>query len=321
MEAIINPRENQPINVSAETKEVADVFMTTIGEMFETIEMLAGAERPMNEGEWLVLAKQFQKLATMKARTVTTVVYVEQERTHRRGRVLAKKSLTRAEKLANEDFMSCPKCKKVITKRHYAEKHSKSGICKHVVAVENIASHNKAEVKKDDGARRVKISNNTIFAKETVVSNKMRRGVFVEQISYVIERNTPSIAHRSFILEEIFKQPQCDAHSGMVSINKINHDEESDSDEEEIDEDDEGEYMNARRLQRRLWALRKVPIVFQQFNPNEIGKYTQDEETGKWVLDVPVAVEKPKTVRIKLKVKQPKKKLVVVEDEGRSADA
>lgn len=318
MEAIINPRENQPINVSAETKEVADVFMTTIGEMFETIEMLAGAERPMNEGEWLVLAKQFQKLATMKARTVTTVVYVEQERTHRRGRVLARKPMTKAEKLKDENFMMCPCCKKVMTKRHYSEKHKKSGICGHIEAVENIASHNKAEVKTN--ARRVKISDKPIIVKEVVYKNIKQKGKVVSQDTTEHDRETDSIAYRSLILAELFKPQECDARNGMVRINKINHDEESDSDEEEIDEDDEGEYMNARRLQRRHWALRKVPIVFQQFNPNEIGKYTQDEETGKWVLDVPVAVEKPKTVRIKLKLKLPKKKLVV-ETEERSADA
>jgi hypothetical protein len=206
-------RTNQPVNVSAETKEQADQFITTIGAMFETVEMLAGADRPMNEGEWLILANQFKKLVEMKTRTITTVIYMEAERTHTRGRVLqAKKPLTKAEKLKDKDYMCCPKCKKVMKIRSYHEKHKLAGICSHIVAVGNVVSHNKGVEK--SAVKRVKISDKerTIYEEQMDVLYKKVDG---RRLKYVERENVPrsarSLAYLSLLIADTLTFPKIDA--------------------------------------------------------------------------------------------------------------
>jgi len=189
------------INVSAETKQQADEFMDVVGSMFETIEVLAGSNRPMTDGEWLIIANQFKKLTELRGQTQQTIIYREAERTHRRGRVIPTKTLSKAEKLQDPEYMSCPACKKVMKKRYYAEKHKKTSICSHILAVGNIAAHNKAVDKTDK--RRVIISNKPIVAFE----RKLEKDSNVSIKRKIIEKQveTDSIAHRVIILEEIYK--------------------------------------------------------------------------------------------------------------------
>ena len=272
-------RTNQPINVNAETKEQADQFINTIGEMFETVEMLAGADRPMNEGEWLILANQFKKLVEMRGRTRTTVIYMEAERTHIRGRVVAgAKPQTKADKLKSDKYMLCPTCKKVMTKRHYAEKHKKAGVCSHIQAVGNVVSHNKAVIKSD--GERVRISDKIMLVEERSLDITHRRGV--KKVDYKTkEVKCPSIAHRSLILAELWKPLECD-DDGIVNV-----------DVEVLGDD--------RTIERR------ETMTFKQFEKKDIGKYKRNAE-GKWE-------EEQKKIRIvRPKIKIGKKKLVAVEE-------
>lgn len=189
------------INVSAETKQQADEFMDVVGSMFETIEVLAGSNRPMTDGEWLIIANQFKKLTELRGQTQQTIIYREAERTHRRGRVIPTKTITKAEKLQDPEYMSCPACKKVMKKRYYAEKHKKTSICWHILAVGNIAAHNKAVDKTDK--RRVIISNKPIVGFERRLEKDSNVSIKRKIIEKQVE--TDSIAHRVIILEEIYE--------------------------------------------------------------------------------------------------------------------
>tara|TARA_R110000868_G_scaffold378063_3_gene643461 strand:- start:242 stop:1318 length:1077 start_codon:yes stop_codon:yes gene_type:complete len=159
------------INVTEETKTNADHFVDTIGAMFETIEMLASAERPMKEGEWLELSKQFMLLHKYKANVVKTVIYVEQERIARRGRVIERKNLSKQQKLDDEqNYKMCPSCKKVLKKKSFA-KHFASGICKHIADVKGVVAYNTGAKKKDD--RRVKLSEKRILGGRSIAERSL----------------------------------------------------------------------------------------------------------------------------------------------------
>ena len=159
------------INVTEETKTNADHFVDTIGAMFETIEMLASAERPMKEGEWLELSKQFMLLHKYKANVVKTVIYVEQERIARRGRVIERKNLSKQQKLDDEqNYKMCPSCKKVLKKKSFA-KHFASGICKHIADVKGVVAYNTGAKKKDD--RRVKLSEKRIMGGRSIAERSL----------------------------------------------------------------------------------------------------------------------------------------------------
>jgi hypothetical protein len=159
------------INVTEETKTNADHFVDTIGAMFETIEMLASAERPMKEGEWLELSKQFMLLHKYKANVVKTVIYVEQERIARRGRVIERKNLSKQQKLDDEtNYKMCPSCKKVLKKKSFS-KHFASGICKHIADVKGVVAYNTGATKKDD--RRVKLSEKRILGGRSIAERSL----------------------------------------------------------------------------------------------------------------------------------------------------
>jgi hypothetical protein len=271
---------NQPIIVNAETKEQADQFITTLGEMFEIIEKLA-EDSAINEGNYLILADKFKKLSELKERTKTTVIYVEAQRTHTRGRVATRKPLTKAEKLKDPKFMLCPSCKKVMTKRHYDEKHERSGVCGHIVAVGNLLSHNKAEAKSD--GRRVKISDAPIVCEERSLDIHNIKGV--KTVDYKTKQTEErSIAHRSLILAELFKPLGCGA-DGIVNL-EVETLVIRDEDDDDEEEDDQYETKT---------------FSFQQFKPDEGKKRWKRNEAGKW--------------RPTITIKKPKAKLVIIQKE------
>lgn len=168
------------INVREETKTNADHFVDTIGAMFETIEMLASAERPMKEGEWLELSKQFMLLHKYKANVVKTVIYVEQERIARRGRVIERKNLSKQQKLDDEtNYKMCPSCKKVLKKKSFG-KHFASGICKHIADVKGVVAYNTGAKKKDD--RRVKLSEKRILGGRSIAERSL---ILAERLKFI----------------------------------------------------------------------------------------------------------------------------------------
>jgi hypothetical protein len=284
------PAPAQMFNVNPETKQQADDFINTINSMFETIEMLAGADRPMNEGEWLILAKQFQKLHHAKTRTETTYIYVEAQRTHTRGRVFERKPLTKEEKLKNDNYMMCPNCKKVMTKRHYSEKHTKTGICNHIKAVSDVVSHN-TSVKKTD-VLRVKINDNDMTYPEISLKYTYKRGAVSGLEFKTTEAKQYSIATRSMMLAEVFKPIQNNATSLVSCINGI--------------VSIMGQILIERDIALNIREHYEDKIItYQNFIPSELEKvWKKDQKSGKWKSKITSIIAKPKK----------KVKLTLIED-------
>jgi hypothetical protein len=280
------------INVSAETKQQADEFMNVVGSMFETIEVLAGSNRPMTDGEWLIIANQFKKLTELRGQTERTIIYVEAERTHRRGRVIPTKTLTKAEKLQDPEYMSCPACKKVMKKRYYAEKHKKTSICSHILAVGNIAAHNKAVDKTDK--RRVIISSKPIVAFERKLEKDSNLSIKRKIIEKKVE--TDSIAHRVIILEEIYKpkkyENSFEDEDGTIYIEMPI---------EKRMRDEAGILINEERQAGKII----VPLFH---SVRDIGKWEQTKD-NKWRTPTPsikIKIKKPTTKpKLKLVLKEP----------------
>lgn len=148
--------QQRTMNMSEETKKIADEFVGLINGLFEGIEELTTKDRPINEGEWLEMSNTLMKLHRFKDRFMTNVVVAEQIQRHQRGRVMNRQPKTREEKLQDPKNMACPKCLRIITKRHYAEKHSLAGVCKAIEVVSHALAKNGGE--KKSGVNRVKIS-------------------------------------------------------------------------------------------------------------------------------------------------------------------
>jgi hypothetical protein len=155
------------INLTEETKKTADEFVGLVNGLFESIEELNTINRPMNEGEWLIMSNTLMKLHQFKDRFKTNVVVVEQVQRHQRGRVMNREKQTRQQKLADPLNMACPKCLRIITKRHYKEKHSLAGVCKATEVVAEATAKNAGE--KPSAVRRIKISRveNIVFYTHT----------------------------------------------------------------------------------------------------------------------------------------------------------
>ena len=202
-----NPRV---MNMSEETKRTADNFVELINELFETTEGLSQTPRPMNEGEWLNISKNLMKLHQFKDRFMTNVVVVEQVQRHQRGRVLNRKKKTREEKLTDTDMMTCPKCLRVLTKRHYREKHSKAGVCKQIEVISK-AVQNKS--KKKTNVNRIHLSRKEDITEVIEVDKRSLWGLDEDNIrvedTYVnIEKYTTksSVFSKVLSLDEEFKQ-------------------------------------------------------------------------------------------------------------------
>ena len=166
------PQQQQApmINVSAETKQNADVFMTTLTSMFETIEALAN-DGIMKEGDYVKLSREFVKLSQLKDQVKITTIYIEQERVARLGRVIERKKLSKQQKLDDEkNYKMCPSCKKVIKKKSFA-KHTSSGICKHIADVKGVCAYNAGEKKLDE--RRVKLTDKSIKGGRSLVERSL----------------------------------------------------------------------------------------------------------------------------------------------------
>ena len=198
------------MNMSEETKRTADNFVELINELFGTTEELANSTRPMNEGEWLNISKNLMKLHQFKDRFMTNVVVVEQVQRHQRGRVLNRKKKTREEKLTDTDMMTCPKCLRVLTIRHYREKHSKAGVCKQIEVISK-AVQNKSE--KKTNVNRIHLSRKEDITEVIEVDKRSLWGLDEDNIrvedTYVnIEKYTTksSVFSKVLSLDEEFKQ-------------------------------------------------------------------------------------------------------------------
>jgi len=198
------------MNMSEETKRNADNFVELINELFETTEGLSQSPRPMNEGEWLNISKNLMKLHQFKDRFMTNVVVVEQVQRHQRGRVLNRTKKTREEKLNDTDMMTCPKCLRVLTKRHYREKHSKAGVCKQIEVISK-AVQNKSE--KKTNVNRIHLSRKEEITEVIEVDERSLRGLDEDntqvEVTYVnIEKYTTksSVFSKVLSLDEEFKQ-------------------------------------------------------------------------------------------------------------------
>lgn len=171
------------INVTAETKQNADEFMNTLTSMFETIEGLAN-DGTMKEGDYVKLSREFVRLSQMKEKVKTTIIYVEQERIARRGRVIERKKLTKQQKLDDDkNFKMCPSCKKVIKIKSFA-KHIASGICKHIKDVSGVVAYNTGAKKIDE--RRVKLSEKRIFGGRSIAERSL---VLAERFKFKALKN------------------------------------------------------------------------------------------------------------------------------------
>ena len=202
-----NPRV---MTMSEETKRTADNFVELINELFETTEGLSQTPRPMNEGEWLNISKNLMKLHQFKDRFMTNVVVVEQVQRHERGRVLNRTKKTREEKLNDATMMTCPKCLRVLTKRHYNEKHSKAGVCKQIEVISK-AVQNKSEKKSD--VNRIHLSRKEEITEVIEVDKRSLWGLDEDNIqvedTYVnIEKyaTKSSVFSKVLSLDEEFKQ-------------------------------------------------------------------------------------------------------------------
>ena len=198
------------MNMSEETKRTADNFVELINELFETTEELSHSPRPMNEGEWLDISKNLMKLHQFKDRFMTNVVVVEQVQRHERGRVLNRTKKTREEKLNDATMMTCPKCLRVLTKRHYNEKHSKAGVCKQIEVISK-AVQNKSEKKSD--VNRIHLSRKEEITEVIEVDKRSLWGldednIQVEDIYVNIEKygTKSSVFSKVLSLDEEFKQ-------------------------------------------------------------------------------------------------------------------
>ena len=103
------------INVSAETKQNADAFMTTLTSMFETIEALAN-DGNIKEGDYVKLSREFVKLSQLKDQVKITTIYIEQERVARLGRVIERKKLSKQQKLDDDKNYKIIKCVRRVKK-------------------------------------------------------------------------------------------------------------------------------------------------------------------------------------------------------------
>jgi hypothetical protein len=176
-----------------------------------------------------------------------------------------------------------------MTKRHYAEKHKKSGICNHIQAVGNVASHNKAVVVSD--ARRVKISDVPIVCDEHSLVKRYNKKAKLVSVDVVTKQVTLySIAHRSLILAELWKPIEIDS----VGIRKV---------QIALIERVSVELMGTGmwRMEDRQYAIRVEE--YKMYDETEFGKWTK-VDTGKYIPTVP---------KKKLRIITHKKKLVLEE--------
>jgi hypothetical protein len=169
-EQVVAQPQQRTMTMSQETKKIADEFVGLVSGLFENIEALTQVERPMNEGEWLNMSNTLMKLHQFKDRFKANIIVVEQVQRHQRGRVMTRTPQTRQEKLQDPSKQACPKCLRIMTKRHYKEKHSRTGICKAIEVVSHATAKSGGENKSE--VNRVKISRKQTIVLDIIESYK-----------------------------------------------------------------------------------------------------------------------------------------------------
>ena len=110
-------------------------FLALTENMFNTIDGMVMDERPMKDGEFIILCRQFQELRTYANQFRQNVIYREvhhQQQQRARRQPPQRNTLTREEKLRHKDYDVCPKCKKVLTKQHMPHHRASTETCKHI---------------------------------------------------------------------------------------------------------------------------------------------------------------------------------------------
>ena len=135
-------------------QQQAQAFLTLTEQMFGLIDNMVMDERPMNDGEYLTISRNFQQLRAFSQQFRTNTIYVEverqQQRRARRQPPRNRKTITREEKLRHKDYTMCPKCKKVLTKAYMLEHRRVSETCRHIQHYTANASVKRAKVFGDD---------------------------------------------------------------------------------------------------------------------------------------------------------------------------
>jgi len=204
-EQVVAQPQQRTMNMSMETKRTADEFVGLINGLFEGIEALTTKDRPINDGEWLDMSNSLMQLHRFKDRFMTNVVVVEQVQRHQRGRVLNRETKTRQEKLQDPDNMACPKCLRIMTKRHYKEKHGLAGVCKAIEVVSQATAKSGNEKKTD--IRRVKLSQK--------LTADMVYHIYSGERTLQLQLPKKPAEHKSSIymsvlnIDEVFKRKEC----------------------------------------------------------------------------------------------------------------
>ena len=194
-EQVVAQPQQRTMNMSMETKRTADEFVGLINGLFEGIEALTTKDRPINDGEWLDMSNSLMKLHR----------FVEQVQRHQRGRVLNRETKTRQEKLQDPDNMACPKCLRIMTKRHYKEKHGLAGVCKAIEVVSQATAKSGNEKKTD--IRRVKLSQK--------LTADMVYHIYSGERTLQLQLPKKPAEHKSSIymsvlnIDEVFKRKEC----------------------------------------------------------------------------------------------------------------
>ncbi len=142
------------MNQEQNIQQQAQAFLQLTEQMFGLIDGMVMDERPMNDGEYLEISRNFQQLRAYSQQFRANTIYVEVERQQqqraRRRPPRQRKTITREEKLRHKDYTMCPKCKKVLTKAYMTEHRRVSETCRHIQHYTANASVKRAKVFGDD---------------------------------------------------------------------------------------------------------------------------------------------------------------------------
>jgi hypothetical protein len=120
--------------VTQETNDRANEFMTPMEKMIELIDDLRFSDdQRLTDGLYLSMMNTIQEIHKLKTQVKTTTIYREAER---QAQATVMQPRPKAKDMKDDPrYMSCPSCKKWMTKRHFREKHSKSKTCSHTKAL------------------------------------------------------------------------------------------------------------------------------------------------------------------------------------------
>ena len=160
--------EQRRLRVSPETHQIATAFVDALQKLFEPLEELAHASRPMSEGEWLTISNLIGDLHKYKESLEKTQI-VQETRRHAHASIVHREKLSKSDKLQDPRYAMCPKCKRVMTKTYLASKQHRDGdICRHITDYGHVVGKNIA-IKKENQGPRLTISKKPIFGGHSIL--------------------------------------------------------------------------------------------------------------------------------------------------------